>query len=57
MKDRLLVLETIYIDPETREADELLLLNKINLLLRKIKTQKERLCILVCDEERQMFHR
>ena len=51
MKEGLLVLGEIYIDDI---QDEVLLIKKLELLLQKIKPKRERIVILICDEERHI---
>lgn len=50
--NELLVLEAIYIDGR---EDEVLLIKKLELLLEKIKVKRERIVVLICDQDRTIL--
>ena len=56
MADRFMVQE-VFIDPETKEEEELMIVKKLNALLPKIKPRWERVVVMICLEERKVLNK
>jgi len=55
MREETIVIDTVYIDKDTSRDDEILLIKKIQLLLKNMKEKRERLVVLLCDEPRTIL--